>query len=368
MVGTSATQILPDVRIASLDALTRPVDRDAVAAMKASVSPTVRSRIRKQTADAIGSTFVMVLVFFAAAVCTAGLPFLFAFTLPFAMGIGFIPIGVGILAVLSATLGRWAYKRISRIWRKLGTWTHRWRMQQLALENRLNYIPTSGDVQLTGTVLTNAARGHWDTFRVLGDRFEMFGNVFPYGSSGEDRAPHGWGFLAVRLDAHVPHLLLIPRDRAFTLRSTLFNLTGSQKLSLEGDFDKHFQLYAPVGYSRDALYVITPDLMALLIDELPGSYVETFDDTLVVTTPEPYDFSTPAAWDRINLLLETVVPKAMRQTRNYRDAASDVRGLVAPAGSRMRFAFPVLAVLVAGWFNFLLVAGILHEFARLHWI
>ncbi len=316
MVGTSATQISPTGRIASLDALTRPVDRDAVATMRASVTPTVRHRIRKQTADAIGSTFVMVLVYFAAALGVAGLPFLFAFTLPFAVGAGMGLIGVGILAVLSATLGRWAYKRIRRIWRKRGTWTHRWRMQQLALENRLNYIPTSGDLQLMGTVLANAGRGHWDTFRILGDRFGMFGNVFPFGSGGEDRAQYGWGFLAVRLDAHVPHLLLIPRDRMFTLRSALFNLTGSQKMSLEGDFDKHFQLYAPVDYTRDALHVITPDLMALLIDQLPGSYVETFDDTLVVTTPEPYDFGTLAAWAKVNVLLDTVVQKAMRQTRN----------------------------------------------------
>jgi hypothetical protein len=348
------------VRIASLDALTRPVVRDAVAAMKASVTPTVNRRIRKQTTDAVGSTFVMVLVFLVAAGCFAGMPFLFAFTLPIEVGLVKGGIGVGILVVVSATVGRWAFRRVQRVWAKVGTWTHRWRMQQHALENRLNYIPTSGDLQLTGTVLANAGRGHWDTFRILGDRFGMFGNVLPFGSGGEDRAPYGWGFLAVRLDAHVPHMLLIPRDKMFTLRGALFNLAGSQRMSLEGDFDKHFQLYAPVAYNRDALYVITPDLMALLIDQLPGSYVETFDDTLVVTTPEPYDFSTPAAWDKINLLLETVVPKAMRQTRNYRDPTSPVRGRVATAGSRLRFAFPVLAVGLAGWFNLLLVLGLLH--------
>ena len=71
MVTTSATQISPDVRIASLDALTRPVDHDAVAAMKASVTPPVRRRIRKQTADAMASTLVLVLVFLVAAICFA---------------------------------------------------------------------------------------------------------------------------------------------------------------------------------------------------------------------------------------------------------------------------------------------------------
>lgn len=38
-------------------------------------------------------------------------------------------------------------------------------------------------------------------------------------------------------------------------------------LSLEGDFDRYFTLYCPGDYERDALYVFTPDLLALLIDE-----------------------------------------------------------------------------------------------------
>ena len=40
--------------------------------------------------------------------------------------------------------------------------------------------------------------------------------------------------------------------------------TRTQVLSLEGDFDRYFTLYCPKEYERDALYVFTPDLMALL--------------------------------------------------------------------------------------------------------
>ncbi|MES1169731.1 MAG: hypothetical protein ABUL47_03475, partial [Leifsonia sp.] len=88
-----------------------------------------------------------------------------------------------------------------------------------------------------------------------------------------------------------------------------------------------------------------PDLMALLIDNLPGSYVEAFDHTLVITTPEPADFTRPETWDRVDRLLRTVVPKAMRQTRSYQDTRSPVRGAVAGGGRRLRYGISIAAVL-----------------------
>jgi len=249
-------------------------------------------------------------LFAGCAVASAGPAFVIASVDPLSLsGILCTLGGAVILAILAATLGRWCYRRIRRLWMRRGTWTHRWRMQQLAVENRLNYIPVSGDLALVGTVLQTAGRGHWDTFRVLGGRFCMFGNVLPHGRAAEDRAPDGWGFFAVHLDAHVPHLLLTPRERTIAVRPPLVSIAGSQKLALDGEFDRHFELSAPAGYTRDPLQVITPDLMTLLIDRLPGSIVETHDNLLVVTTPEPYDFAHSAAWEQMNLLLDTVIPK-----------------------------------------------------------
>jgi hypothetical protein len=57
---------------------------------------------------------------------------------------------------------------------------------------------------------------------------------------------------------------------------------------------------------------------------------------LVVITPQPYDFSKSAAWHQLNLLLGTVIPKALRQTRNYSDARSDVPGRISAGGRRLR--------------------------------
>jgi hypothetical protein len=329
------------------------VDREAVALMKASATRDAKRGITKQTGDAAAHTFAIVFLLLATAATFAGPLFLFAlhdgpFSIP-----SFI--GATILAVLFATHGVWAYKRIPRIWMNRGTWAHRWRMRELALENRLDYTPTSRNFPFLGAVLAMAGREHWDTFRIPGERLVMFGNVLPSGNGGEAHAPYGWGFLAVHLDARVPRMTLVPRSRRAALRAPLLGYAGDQLMSLEGDFDKHFRLYVPADYSRDALYVITPDLMALLIDHLPGSYVETFEDTLVVITPEPYDFSKPATWNQLNLLLGTVIPKAVHQTRNYRDARSDVDGRITAGGSRLRVGLSRFIIFGLTWIMVLLV-------------
>lgn len=63
---------------------------------------------------------------------------------------------------------------------------------------------------------------------------------------------------------------------------TLF--PGSQRLRLEGDFDRYFAVYVPPGYERDALELLTPDVMACLIDHGRHWDVEIVDDRLIVAS------------------------------------------------------------------------------------
>ncbi len=58
----------------------------------------------------------------------------------------------------------------------------------------------------------------------------------------------------------------------------MFYAGDGPELELEGDFGKHFELHVPAGYERDALYVLTPDVMQVLIDEAADRRVEIVDD------------------------------------------------------------------------------------------
>ena len=128
--------------------------------------------------------------------------------------------------------------------------------------------------------------------------------------------------------------------------SSLLNAPlASQHLSLEGDFDSHFRLYVPAGYERDALYVFTPDFMALLIDETGDLDVEIRDDRLIVYKPGGFDLTDPQTWARFERIRATVGAKAWDRTDMYVDDRMDAPALqfagtgardVGTSGQRLR--------------------------------
>lgn len=106
-------------------------------------------------------------------------------------------------------------------------------------------------------------------------------------NSSKSKTYH-WVYGCIRLDRSMPHMLLDARsnNRDILGYNSFSNLPifldKSQVLSLEGDFDKYFTLYAPKEYKRDALYVFTPDVMTLLIDMASKFDIEVIDDKLYV--------------------------------------------------------------------------------------
>ncbi|BDZ47220.1 hypothetical protein [Naasia aerilata] len=174
-------------------------------------------------------------------------------------------------------------------------------------------------------------------------------------SSGENKTVtvHRWGYIAVGLDRNMPHMLLDSRANdcsVFGIRSSNLPIQfdRDQVLSLEGDFDRHFTLYAPQEYERDALYVFTPDLMALLIDEAGGFDVEIVDDTMFIYSATPFDLLSPATYERMRAIVATVGAKTLHQTARYADerVGDRLRNEVAPPGRRLRRRTPWLAIVL----------------------
>jgi hypothetical protein len=118
----------------------------------------------------------------------------------------------------------------------------------------------------------------------------------------------------------------------------------NQVLSLEGDFDRHFTLYAPKEYERDALYLFTPDLMALLIDEASPFDVEIVDDWMFIYSARPFDSLQPASYQRLFSIMATVGAKTLSQSARYSDERAIAPGMIAPQGARLRRGVSVLSV------------------------
>jgi len=145
-----------------------------------------------------------------------------------------------------------------------------------------------------------------------------------------------YGYLSMRLPRVMPHLVLDARRNDTGLGSSLpLAISKAQRLSLEGDFDRSFRLYCPAGYERDALYVFTPDFMAVLVDETGDLDVEIVDDRLFVYAAGGLDLADPRVWARLDTIMRIVGEKALDRTERYADERSATAGLVAEEGRRL---------------------------------
>lgn len=169
---------------------------------------------------------------------------------------------------------------------------------------------------------------------VGGSRTEQYGTV-TVTMNVATPVPVDYGFLSIRLPRPMPHFVVDATANDGMRSSLPISIDGRQRVSLEGDFDTHFALYAPEGYDRDARYLFTPDVMALLVDETGDLDVELADDRLTVFSPTPWNLTDPATWERLQQLVDVLGGKAVRQASRYRDERAAPGEIVAPRARRL---------------------------------
>lgn len=147
------------------------------------------------------------------------------------------------------------------------------------------------------------------------------GNYRYVTGSGKNRSETRLGYMRLTLPRPVPHMML--DSRANNLFGRISNIPGSfnrnQVLSLEGDFDKYFTLYAPQQYERDALYIFTPDVIATLIDHAADYDVEVIDDSMFIYSRRTFNFASQAEWEKLFTIASSLSPEFEKQTYRYTD-------------------------------------------------
>jgi hypothetical protein len=174
------------------------------------------------------------------------------------------------------------------------------------------------------------------------------------------------GYLQIRLDRKLPHIVLDATSNDTKIfGKKISNLptrfSKSQKMNLEGDFNTHFSLYAPKGYERDALYIFTPDLMALMIDSVGAFDAEIVDDLLYIyNSQKPFDVADPLVLERLRSIVQIVGGKLARQTDYYADTNVGDRSqnVVMLQGRRLKQPLSIFTVLAALFFIGLVVMGL----------
>jgi hypothetical protein len=253
------------------------------------------------------------------------------------------------------------------VWRMLGggSWRRWARIDAFARANGLTFSPRDAVPGYAGMIFQlGTDRRIQEHVCSTAGRFLDIGDYQYTTGSGKNRSTHRWGFLALRLDRRLPNMVLDSKANNRLFGSNLpVAFSRDQLLHLEGDFDRYFTLYCPREYETDALYVFTPDLMALLIDEAAPFDVEIVDDWMFVYSSQPFDMIQPDVYDRAFRILDTIGAKAVRQTERYADdrVGDRAANLVAPQGARLRRGVSagtiVIGIVVAGVLIYSFVSG-----------
>ncbi len=173
----------------------------------------------------------------------------------------------------------------------------RWRLAGFARDVGMEFVPAVPSPALPGVIFAiGGDRQASDVLRGREPRFVEVGNHSYTVSNGKNTSTVRWGYIAIRLAVPLPHIVLDATANDGLFGSNLPASWGrAQRLSLEGDFDRHFRLFCPQGYERDALYLFTPDVMARLIDTASVLDVEIVDDWLLLYSGEELSTVDPRA-------------------------------------------------------------------------
>lgn len=214
--------------------------------------------------------------------------------------------------------------------------TRRYRLDRFARANGMRYLPQVRSTALPGMIFgVGSYRESFDVVRAERPRRVEFANYVYTTGSGKHRRTHRWGYVAVKIDNRLPHIVLDATGNNSLFGSNLPTLyKKEQRLSLEGDFDRYFALYCPEGYERDALYLFTPDVMARFIDNAAELDVEIVDDWLLMYTKRKVSTTDPATWEWLFGAVDAVLDK-LGQWERWRDERLVVGGgRAAYAGAR----------------------------------
>lgn len=235
------------------------------------------------------------------------------------------------------------------------TAVRRWRLARFSAANGWSYAPWSPTAPRSGMYFT---RG---TERAVRDSIHAPERDATFGAFTAREATQGSAsvvttqFATVRLPRALPHIVLdARRNDSLTGRSNLpLDPTRDQRLDFEGDFPRHFRVWAPDGYEADALYLFTPDVMAILIDHARDYDIEIVDDRMIFTSQNRAVTTDPVVWTSLIAAIDALAPKIEAWGRWCDDRmhtgvrpgepaafAAARRASVASRGRRLREKFP----------------------------
>ena len=183
------------------------------------------------------------------------------------------------------------------------------------------------------------------------------GNYYYVTGSGKNRTVHRYSFARLSLNRNLPHMVLDAKSNNFFGSNLPDQFNGSQRMSLEGDFNKYFDVYAPNGYERDALYVFTPDVMQVLIDQGKDFDIEIVGNELFIFRSGKLELTSKGEIETMLKVVNAISTELKDQSKRYVDERSAPDGISQPSGSmpqvavegrRLKRNVPIVPLILVG--------------------
>lgn len=166
---------------------------------------------------------------------------------------------------------------------------------------------------------SRTAQDHLDALHAA-PPFDSVERTFVVGDR-EGATMHTVRAVRIPLPSEAPRITLRSRRGRGALSVLPRRPTGRSELRLEGDLSDVFEVSAPAGYETDALYVLTPDLMVILLDRIADLDLEIVDRTLHVYFPA-LDLTDENQLRDFLTVIAALHDRFGRRTLLYRDEAA----------------------------------------------
>jgi len=205
---------------------------------------------------------------------------------------------------------------------------------RFALDNGANYYtsewPARHDERIKNVLFSpniirrNYPVGTTDNILIFPDDATLFQYNYSSGNNQQDIRPELTAqILCFKLPVSLPRIFLNSRRNILNF---MVPTDKMQEVSLEGDFSSYFRVYFTPGSQITTLQILTPDVMAALLDFGFDYDFEILDNNLYIYAPaNGLDFISPVKLQKLLQNLNDVQNKILRQLQNYQTetASSD---------------------------------------------
>ncbi len=218
-------------------------------------------------------------------------------------------------------------------------------LEKFAKDNGFNFIENIPKPVFSGSIFQFGANepirgmvyGEWNkkSFKFFNFRFRK--------REGRNANLYERGVIVIKMPKELPNIIINSKKNNFVGNA---DIAGSQKLELEGDFNKYFDVYAPKDYERDLLYFMTPELMSLLVDSAADFDIELVDSELYFYSKSGFRFTEEGVIEEIFNIINAVGGEFIENVALYKDERVAVgENSISSSGKRLKAGLSWLAVL-----------------------